>query len=582
VLIGTSRYTEDAALPDLPAVDANLTALAAILNDPAALGMQEEKVDIIREPLHAADVARRVAGAARAAEDLLLVYYAGHGLLDDRNDFYLGLVGSTQQDVHFDSLPYEWLRRAIRAGHARTVVVIVDCCFSGRALRHDLMADIATAAADQIATAGMYTLTATGANRAAQAPVGADHTMFTGELLNILRTGTPLAGPMLTLDSIFRTLRDRLPERPRAAGSEHVRDLALCPNVAYRPGDASTILPDDEELAARYRHLVDPNVSTEARQATADRIIRSGVPYPVEAAHYILTDYRLDNDGREAAIAALVAIEGRFAGEAAAYWRGRLTTATPTAPAGTIQIALCLAALGPAYLHEAAAILRPIAKGQGRPTAAPPEVRAQATAAMRRLGGVFRKEAAWYSMTTVPRRAGRRAATYLAATVADWPLGPDNSSHPATDLPPDHVLTSWWHGIDIPPFTAAQEKPWLDQVRRRGGSTVLTMGDYWRGTVRPATLRAAYPLIGFQFFGSAHHFATKLAQLARADHRFAVLYLAGSHATADQKIFGPALRCLADDEPELAASLLRDILAEFPRRAILLCIAAGLPHPEVP
>jgi hypothetical protein len=582
VLIGTSRYADDAGLPDLPAVGRNLTALFAVLTDPDAVGMHEEQVEIIREPLHASEVARRVAERARATDDLLLIYYAGHGLLDDRNDFYLGLAGSTQGDVHFDSLPFAWLRRAIRAGHPNTIVVIVDCCFSGRALRHDLMADTATLAADQIAAAGMFTLTATAANRAAEAPIGADHTMFTGELLNVLRNGTPLAGPMLTLDAIFRTLRDRLAERPRAAGSEHVRDFALCPNLAYHPGDSSAILPDDEELAARYRHLVDPALSNEARQTTAERLIQGGVPYSIEAAHYILTDYRLGDDGREAAVDALVGIDGRFAEEAATYWRRQMPATFEIAPAGAVQVALCLAALGAAYAHEAAAILRPLAKGLPDSTAVPPEIQAQATAAMRRLGGVFRKEAAWYSLATSPKRIGRRAASWFADTSADWPIGPDNTSYPRADLPPGHVLATWWHGVDVPPLTAEAERSWLDRRRARGGSAILTMGDYWRKLVRPANLRSAYPLIGFQLFGSAHHVAANLTRLAHEDRRFTVLYLAGSNSIADQKIFGPALRCLADDQSQLAASLLRDMLSEFPHRATELCDAAGLPRPDLP
>lgn len=582
VLIGTSTYEADTTLPDLPAVASNLTDLAAALTDPDTLGLPAAHLTLIPEPVHATELARKVAEVARSAEDLLLVYYAGHGLLDERNELYLGLRRSTQREAHFDSLSFAWLRRAIADSPAGTIVVLIDSCFSGRALGGEMMADAATVAAGQIETTGMYTLTAAAADRPAQAPEGAVHTAFTGELINVLRQGTPLAGPMLTLDAIYRTLRERLPERPRAAGTDVVSDFGLCPNHAYRPGETVLEMPDDDELRQRYQHLVDRTLSSGARRTTAERLIQLGVPYVAEAAHYILTDYQLGEEDRRAATDALVGMESRFAEEAADYWRRQLGNGAITGRTGRISIAVRLGTLGPAYLREAATILRPIAKGLPDPDEPTLQERALAAQAMIQLGPDYRREGWVYAGVVGPKASGQWARERWATMRAG---GGFTTFRPSpvdvTTYPPGHPMAEWWEGVSIPTSTAAEEASWWERARAAGGYGVLTMGDYWQRVYKFSNIGLNQVLKGVQASGSGHHYAMWLARLARQDHRMAVLYLA-SHTTLGMKRLRPALRCLVDEEPELTASLLRNVLAEFPRQAIKLCRVSGLPHPQLP
>lgn len=59
----------------------------------------------------------------------------------------------------------------------------------------------------QLGIAGTYTLTSAPANAVALAPAGATYTAFTGELLQLLRTGVPGGPELLTLNEIYRRLR---------------------------------------------------------------------------------------------------------------------------------------------------------------------------------------------------------------------------------------------------------------------------------------------------------------------------------------------------------------------------------------
>ena len=79
VLIGTSKY-EDKKLPDLPAVGRSINDLAAALSDPVHGVVPDDHCSMLADEGDIRRIGRQLRLAARKAEDLLLVYYAGHGL----------------------------------------------------------------------------------------------------------------------------------------------------------------------------------------------------------------------------------------------------------------------------------------------------------------------------------------------------------------------------------------------------------------------------------------------------------------------------------------------------------------------
>lgn len=132
-----------------------------MLTDPADLGM----------------VGGHLTQVADQAQDLLLIYYAGHGLIV-QNELYLALSTTSRDLVDWTAAPFSLLQRVIANSAASNRVLILDCCFSGRAI--EAMADPGSVVAGQIEISGTYTLTATSANTPARAPRGAQHTTFTG------------------------------------------------------------------------------------------------------------------------------------------------------------------------------------------------------------------------------------------------------------------------------------------------------------------------------------------------------------------------------------------------------------------
>ncbi|MCZ4099790.1 caspase, EACC1-associated type [Streptomyces sp. H39-C1] len=130
VLIGSSQFDH---LEPLPAVTNNLAALAEALASPTSWGLRPEHCVILANPGSADEVMAVLRAASLEARDTLLVYYAGHGLVDLQSRLQLALPKS-QQDWPESSLHYEWLRQAVLAGRSERQVLLLDCCFSGLAL----------------------------------------------------------------------------------------------------------------------------------------------------------------------------------------------------------------------------------------------------------------------------------------------------------------------------------------------------------------------------------------------------------------------------------------------------------------
>ncbi|MEH1163762.1 caspase family protein [Micromonospora sp. CPCC 205539] len=239
LLIGTATHDQQ-ALEDLPAVRANVTELARLITTgPVDLVALERCTQLLDLP-HPREAGVTIAERCGEADDLLLVYYAGHGLLDDNGELFLALPGTDPRPdwLKYTAIPFSWIRDAMRESPARTRVLILDCCFAGRALNTMSPVDVENGLADRSEIQGTFTLTATSDNVAAIAPIGAEHTAFTGELLRLLQHGPPVRdghpdGEALTLSAVYRHLVVTLPShglpRPRQRNTDLAADLVLRP-----------------------------------------------------------------------------------------------------------------------------------------------------------------------------------------------------------------------------------------------------------------------------------------------------------------------------------------------------------------
>jgi hypothetical protein len=270
VLVGTPDYRDD-QLPDVPQISANLADLAAVFADPQLGGFPEQhcvtappraSVDEIGDLLHQ---------AAEAAEDLLLFYFAGHGLLGRGGELYLSLYRTRVRAPEYSALRFETVRGTFLDSPAANRAVIVDSCYSGRAIGPTLGGE-EQEVLGQLEIGGTYTLASAPPNSLALVRAAEEHTAFTGRLLRLLREGSPQAGPMLSLGEIYRHLYARLRAEglplPQQRGTATADLLGLVRNRGRDPHN-SALADTAPDLQSRRR----PPILRERAEAALDKAV---------------------------------------------------------------------------------------------------------------------------------------------------------------------------------------------------------------------------------------------------------------------------------------------------------------------
>ncbi|MGW5383333.1 caspase, EACC1-associated type [Nocardia sp. NPDC003963] len=232
LLIGVAHYTH-ADIPDIPSATANLTDLRRVLTAEDGGGFDAEHCTLLTDPGHSTQIGAAVSAAAHEAGEVLLVYFTGHGLLDRRGRLHLALTGSNPEfsQVGWTSVPFTMLREEILDSPARARILILDCCFSGRAF--EAMSGGAGLVAGQTEIRGTYTIVSSSANETSYAPAGHRNTAFTAAMLAAAET------PGLSLDELYREA-DRILQR-----GGHPRPQRRTVDIA---GDLRLFgVPDDEQ-----------------------------------------------------------------------------------------------------------------------------------------------------------------------------------------------------------------------------------------------------------------------------------------------------------------------------------------------
>lgn len=258
VLIGVDDYT---LLDSLRSVRHNLVELRAALTNEEIWGIPEDRIFTVANPSAPADLAGPIREAGLLAEDTLIVYYAGHGLIDRHEQQLLLTLPGSVEDQPDTCVRASDVRRAIRdTGPALRRVLILDCCFSGQVLTEMTSVDSGRQGG-QVAVEtlrgveGSYVMTSAPRDRPSHAPDPKRCTVFTGALVDVLRHGLPDGPPKLGLHAIFQTVKARItamrPEMPQEPQDEDrngvgrldfVRNVAVLPPLAPAP-DLVTELP---------------------------------------------------------------------------------------------------------------------------------------------------------------------------------------------------------------------------------------------------------------------------------------------------------------------------------------------------
>jgi len=238
ILIGNGSFRH----PQISAVPAEdcVAAVSELLTGPLC-GWPAERITVLDDLATPDQLARKVIAAIRDAQDVLLVYYVGHGFRTRTGQLALAL---RETDLDPEALPhttmlYANLADILRGCQAATKLVILDCCHAelgGKAWGLFQGADLA----DAYPVDGLYFIGASKRDEGAKYPEGGKLTYFTRALIEVVQGGIRGQPEELRLDQIFlevraRLVKARLPE-PVEAGIRGARQYPFARNAAW-PGN---------------------------------------------------------------------------------------------------------------------------------------------------------------------------------------------------------------------------------------------------------------------------------------------------------------------------------------------------------
>ncbi|OPF83734.1 hypothetical protein VT50_0202745 [Streptomyces antioxidans] len=293
MLIGVSGYQK---MEPLPGVARNLRRLKTLLTEPDLWGLSPRHCTVLSNPRSIETVLDAVHAAAAEAEDALLVYFAGHGLVSLKGDLYLALPSSHAERI-YSGVSYDLLRsQLVDEASARSRVVLLDCCYGGRAMdgymgsgaRAAGVAGFAgpVAVADSAAVEGTYVMTAAAGTKQALAPPGEKYTAFTGELLRALEEGVPGGPDPLSMDALFRHVRGELAAKGRPQPQQRARNggtsIALVRNrwavaeARRRAAEAQRAAEAAQQAAEAARRAAEAEAARRAAEAEAEAEAEAG------------------------------------------------------------------------------------------------------------------------------------------------------------------------------------------------------------------------------------------------------------------------------------------------------------------
>ena len=134
LLIGVSEYSEgEDPLSDLPAALNDVRQLAEVLEDQNIGGFQVKSLENPSGGQMRSEI--EALFADRNADDLVLLYFSGHGITDQKGQFFFS-TPKTRKDqrgflVKSSAIPAQEVHGYMDDCASDRMVVILDCCHSG-------------------------------------------------------------------------------------------------------------------------------------------------------------------------------------------------------------------------------------------------------------------------------------------------------------------------------------------------------------------------------------------------------------------------------------------------------------------
>jgi hypothetical protein len=291
LFIGNSTY-DDPTLTRLKTPAADVRALASAFRDPA-IGEFDEVEELIDQ--NEVTVRRAIASffGRRHPEDMLVLYFSGHGVKDDLGRLYLAVRDTSYTQLSATGIASTFVVERMDECRSKRQILILDCCNAG-AFARGSKGDPTTLTADTFAGNGFGRVVLTASDSAQYALEGdqvierAQLSLFTHYLLEGMTTGAASNEDVITLDALYDYAYGRIvSSTPGQTPRKWVYNQQGLLQIARNPrrtGALPAALP--HELRTRIQ---DPRAQVRLESlAELGRLVDSGDGSAVVAARAVL------------------------------------------------------------------------------------------------------------------------------------------------------------------------------------------------------------------------------------------------------------------------------------------------------
>jgi membrane-associated phospholipid phosphatase len=165
-----------------------VAGVAKVLGSPDH-GVFDEVTTILDRPYYEVQRSLHKLLMSAAKDDLVLIYYSGHGKLSRNGTLYLTAADTRGQELEATAISARVLHEYIGLSRCRRVVIFLDCCYAGAAGVEFKGGDMQDQLAQIGSGTGTYLITAANPIQLAEEREGDQNSLFTKHLLAGIESG---------------------------------------------------------------------------------------------------------------------------------------------------------------------------------------------------------------------------------------------------------------------------------------------------------------------------------------------------------------------------------------------------------
>jgi cell division protein FtsB len=211
ILIASSRFPEESKLEDLRFPENDVDGLNEILTSKDH--GQFTQTFLLKNRLHH-EILLKINQVLREADknDLVLIYYSGHGKLNPAGKLHLTSTDSVINALEATSIPVSTIRDYVDISSSNKIVLILDCCFSGAAGEAFARGGVDDQLHLVSGGRGTYILTASTGIQVAQEKESDQYGVFTKHLIEGIKSGEADldSDGRITMGDLYRYVHDKV------------------------------------------------------------------------------------------------------------------------------------------------------------------------------------------------------------------------------------------------------------------------------------------------------------------------------------------------------------------------------------